>query len=446
MNAEISTVEELVDAGYEGFDPMFDAVKTLASTSASDREQLAVYLAQQKSPSSGTSLKLAVIALTLGRYDQAVPILRTAPEGKDKRWMLGLAFKGQRDYAHAIADFARALARGFDQTRVLAEIVETHRLAGELKDANQALKKLEKSAGGSAVYYYQAAGIAEAEDDPQRAWTLLEQTVEIDPTFTAAVFRLAYLEDLKGDEARAVELYEMCIQCQPAHVNALINLAVLHEDANEFEQAADLLRRVLAVYPNHPRARLFLKDVQSSLTMYYDEEFEKRRDKFQQVLEMPISDFELSVRSRNCLKKMGIRTLGDLTRISETELLSYKNFGETSLNEIRVILTSKDLRLGQAIEDQASKKAAAILPGAASEFDTDQDGADEVLLAKSIDELSLSVRSKKCLQKLNVQTIGDLMEYSRPQLMTIKNFGSASLKEVTEKLDAVGLSLRGSDA
>ena len=68
------------------------------------------------------------------------------------------------------------------------------------------------------------------------------------------------------------------------------------------------------------------------------------------VMEIPISDFELSVRSRNCLKKMNIRSLGDLLKTSEQELLSYKNFGETSLNEIKALLASKGLRLGQNAE------------------------------------------------------------------------------------------------
>ena len=55
----------------------------------------------------------------------------------------------------------------------------------------------------------------------------------------------------------------------------------------------------------------------------------------------PITDFELSVRSRNCLKKMNIRSLGDLLKTTEQELLSYKNFGETSLNEIKALLDAK---------------------------------------------------------------------------------------------------------
>ena len=48
---------------------------------------------------------------------------------------------------------------------------------------------------------------------------------------------------------------------------------------------------------------------------------------------------------------MNIKSLGDLLRTTEQELLSYKNFGETSLNEIKALLAQKGLRLGQAAED-----------------------------------------------------------------------------------------------
>jgi len=44
--------------------------------------------------------------------------------------------------------------------------------------------------------------------------------------------------------------------------------------------------------------------------MVYDEETEKKKTRKMQILETPLSDFELSVRSRNCLKKMNLNTLG----------------------------------------------------------------------------------------------------------------------------------------
>src|SRR5207245_4490359 len=99
------------------------------------------------------------------------------------------------------------------------------------------------------------------------------------------------------------------------------------------------------------QARLFLRDSEASLTMYYNPEQDLVNSRFSQVLEIPVTDFELSVRSRNCLKKMNIKTLGDLTRVSEQQLLSSKNFGETSLVEIKEMMGTKGLRLGQSMEE-----------------------------------------------------------------------------------------------
>ena len=84
--------------------------------------------------------------------------------------------------------------------------------------------------------------------------------------------------------------------------------------------------------------------------MYYSPEEEQISQQFRQVMEIPVTDFELSVRSRNCLKRMNIRTLGDLTRVTEPQLLASKNFGETSLDEIKEIMNAKGLRLGQSLE------------------------------------------------------------------------------------------------
>jgi len=104
--------------------------------------------------------------------------------------------------------------------------------------------------------------------------------------------------------------------------------------------------------------------------------YEKARDEIRQVLEIPITDFELSVRSRNCLKKMNIKTLGDLTRVTEQTLLSSKNFGETSLQEIKEMLTSKGLRIGQSLEQGAHYEMRTHRPQAGHSETTADDRSD----------------------------------------------------------------------
>ena len=62
-------------------------------------------------------------------------------------------------------------------------------------------------------------------------------------------------------------------------------------------------------------------------------------------MSMPVVDLDLSVRSRKCMTRLGITTIGELLARTPDELLSAKNFGVTSLNEIRAKLAEQNLRL-----------------------------------------------------------------------------------------------------
>ncbi len=67
-------------------------------------------------------------------------------------------------------------------------------------------------------------------------------------------------------------------------------------------------------------------------------------------LRMPISELELSVRSTNCLAQANIKTIGELVMKTEAEMLSYRNFGKKSLNEIKDVLAKMGLSLGMEID------------------------------------------------------------------------------------------------
>jgi DNA-directed RNA polymerase subunit alpha len=221
-------------------------------------------------------------------------------------------------------------------------------------------------------------------------------------------------------------------------VNALLNLAVLYEDQGDYVRAERCLRQVLDTNPNHPRARLFMKDVQASRGMVMEEENERDVMKRKALLDTPVTDFELSVRARTCLKKMNIRSLGDLLRITEAELMSYKNFGDSSLDEIKRMLAQKGLRLGQGLEDAhraARRQIMEKLKGSGK----------EAVLGKPVSDLQLSVRARKALQMLNIQTLGDLVSHTEAELMGVKNFGATSLIEIRQRLADYGLSLRTLD-
>lgn len=289
----------------------------------------------------------------------------------------------------------------------------------------------------AAEEFFKRGQEADKEGNQEKAAEYFERALNENPDHESACFRLAVLYDRRAEDAKAIELYERICTSPPVHLNALMNLAVLYEDNNHYEEAHRCLDAVLKTDPNHVRARLYMKDVESARSMYFDDDFDRTGTKRNLMMETPVTDFELSVRSRNCLKKMNIRTLGDLLRCSEPELLSFKNFGETSLNEIKALLASKGMRLGQNAE-----------PGAVAPRRPTVVAADvpAEVLTKGVVDLELSVRSRKALQRLNINTVGELAARTEEELLGCKNFGQTSLTEIKQILTTFGLSLRKIEA
>jgi DNA-directed RNA polymerase subunit alpha len=71
---------------------------------------------------------------------------------------------------------------------------------------------------------------------------------------------------------------------------------------------------------------------------------------------MSISELDLSVRSANCLASERIETIGELVSRSEGELLKVRNFGKTSLREVKKKLSDMGLNLGMDLEAIFGKK------------------------------------------------------------------------------------------
>jgi DNA-directed RNA polymerase subunit alpha len=294
----------------------------------------------------------------------------------------------------------------------------------------------------AAEEFYKKGTEAEKEGNHEKSVDFYERALNENPDHEMAAFRLAVLYDRRAEDAKAIELYERICTSPPVHLNALMNLAILYEDNNHYDEAHRCLDAVLRTDPNHARARLYMKDVESARSMYYDEDSDRRGGARNAVMEIPISDFELSVRSRNCLKKMNIRSLGDLLKTSEQELLSYKNFGETSLNEIKALLASKGLRLGQNAEGAAGA-VAGVGPAALVRRPVANPGnVPTETLGKSVADLELSVRSRKALQRLNINSLGELAARTEDELLGCKNFGQTSLNEIKQQLASFGMGLR----
>ncbi len=84
-------------------------------------------------------------------------------------------------------------------------------------------------------------------------------------------------------------------------------------------------------------------------------EEENKLEELKEKLNMPISELELSVRSTNCLKESGIKTIGELVTKAEKEMLAYRNFGKKSLAEIGEILKKMELSLEMELPGELDK-------------------------------------------------------------------------------------------
>ncbi|MBU1076249.1 MAG: hypothetical protein KKH98_03085 [Spirochaetes bacterium] len=74
------------------------------------------------------------------------------------------------------------------------------------------------------------------------------------------------------------------------------------------------------------------------------------------VLSTPVEELELSVRASNCLSQSKIKTIGQLIKITEEEMMNMKNFGKKSSDELKVKLQQYGLWMGMTDEDLESIK------------------------------------------------------------------------------------------
>jgi len=99
------------------------------------------------------------------------------------------------------------------------------------------------------------------------------------------------------------------------------------------------------------------------------EEVNEENARMRELLMRSVDELELSVRSNNCLKMANIKTLFDLVRRSEADMLKYKNFGRKSLREISEILEGMGLQFGmevatymQAVSTEQPVEEKAVVP------------------------------------------------------------------------------------
>ncbi len=393
-------------------------------------------LARQENRTPASSVRLGVCQYLLGHYTDAIAVLSNADGGALSQFYMGKASYSLGSSQQAISCYEAAKTAGYNGDQCLLAIAEAHRQSGNLEQAMSILDNMFGPIEQSAEYLYQrAATIAQRGDNPEEVIALYERAVEADGKHSGALFGLALENDRRGNDERALELYQRAAAVFPTNVGVLLNLGLMYEDHDRYDMAQQCYDRILEFDPNHQRARLYRRDSLASMDPFFDYEQKRRQEQLKTIMNIPVSQFELSVRSRNCLQKMGIDTLGDLTKVSEMELLNSKNFGETSLVEIREMLTNKGLSIGQFVHEKEEIQEPLDVSHLSQE--------EQALYERPIADLNLSVRARKCMTRLGLTTIGELVRKSADDLLECKNFGVTSLNEIREKLEHFAIKLRG---
>ncbi|MEW6061533.1 MAG: DNA-directed RNA polymerase subunit alpha [Bacteroidota bacterium] len=96
--------------------------------------------------------------------------------------------------------------------------------------------------------------------------------------------------------------------------------------------------------------QLFINFDASQETEKEETERDEEISRIRKILMTPVDELELSVRSHNCLRAADIKTLGDLVRRDEAELLKFRNFGRKSLAELTAIVEANNLTFGMDVD------------------------------------------------------------------------------------------------
>ena len=158
-------------------------------------------------------------------------------------------------------------------------------------------------------------------------------------------------------------------------------------------------------------------------------------------LNKEIKKEELSQRLINSLTSHGVNTINDLIQYTDKQLMSFQNFGETLLQEVKNFLTYYNLSLGnKLIYDDCSKKGEII---------EDNKLNSHIPISKLkiniLKEWFLSVRTVNCLKALDIEFIGDLIQWTELDLLHSRNFGRKSLIEIQKYLEKNSLNLGSYD-
>lgn len=110
----------------------------------------------------------------------------------------------------------------------------------------------------------------------------------------------------------------------------------------------DALTAAAQILRDH--VNLFISVEQEPEAPAEEKEVDAEVQRIKALLAQSVDDLDLSVRAQNCLRAASIKTIGDLVRREESEMLKFRNFGRKSLQELIGVLDERGLRFGMDID------------------------------------------------------------------------------------------------
>jgi DNA-directed RNA polymerase subunit alpha len=117
----------------------------------------------------------------------------------------------------------------------------------------------------------------------------------------------------------------------------------------------DALARAAAILRDH--INFFIQMEEEPEPAPEEQEVDEEVQRIRELLAQPVDELDLSVRSHNCLKAASIKTIGDLVRREEKEMLKFRNFGRKSLQELVEVLDDRGLHFGMNVEEYLEEQA-----------------------------------------------------------------------------------------
>ena len=355
---------------------------------------------EERSPAAG--VRLGVCQYLLGRYGLAVDALKTGDGGALAHFYLAKCYFAQQHYDEAIASYEAAHGAGYNADDCILGKAEAQRMAG---NADAALATLDQPVGAveqTAEYLYQrGATVAALGGNPPRSRGPVRAGRRGRSESRRRPVRPGHAKTIAAATTRWPSISTSARPQQfPTYVGTLLNLGVLYEDRQQYDRAQQCYQRILESV-SQPCPGPAVSEGRAGLGRHV-----LRRRRAAQARPCQPGAERAGHRLRavgpqpQLPAKDGHPHAGRPGPLHRAGAAGQQEFGETSLVEIREMLASKGLSLGQFATTKPEPEPA---------FEPEFMSPDEqAMLDRPIADLNLSVRARKCMIRLGLNTIGEL--------------------------------------